>query len=123
MTTYTKQIESTKQLIKRKGQLVTWRSVANGNPTNSNEPWKAGAPVYKNYAAVMVFLPATKDSLYLLRETEIPKGDLIGLMGAVSFKPTLKDVVIRDGKTLSIVSIDEVAPAGETILYTIGFSL
>ena len=62
-----------------------------------------------------------RETIAYLRGTEVPTGSVMGLMGAVNFEPSLKDVVIRDGKELRLENIDVLSPNGKTILYTVVF--
>lgn len=112
------------RLIREKGQSVTWRQLTDGAPADATKPWKPSASVPVNNTVNILFLPIDRVNQRLiqaLRGTEVPIGSLQGLMGAVSFVPHVKDVVIRGGKEMPIVSIDPLAPNGEAILYTIEF--
>lgn len=124
MGQFDRQIATAKRLIAKYGQTCIWRKVANGAPVDSLKPWKPTASETSDNNASIVFLPASRENRELLRYlkgTEIPVGSIQGLMPAVSFEPTLKDVVIRDGKQLRLKSIDPVSPNGEIILYTLEF--
>lgn len=126
MGKFDRQIATAARLIKENGQLVTWRQVTDGTPADSAEPWKPGAPTTVDNSVYIVFLPEDRRDAEFLRAlagTDIPKGKLVGLMAAQSFTPTLKDVVIRDGVTLGVRTLDPLAPNGQIILYTIRFDL
>lgn len=123
MGVYDRQIATAKRLIAASGQSVTWRQLSETTPDDA-KPWNAanGAPL--NHSVSIVFLPINRVNqqlIHALRGTEVPVGILQGLMGAVSFVPSIKDTVIRNGITYNISSIDPIAPNGDVILYTIEF--
>lgn len=126
MARFDRQIELAKRLILKNGQAVTWRQVQDGvaPADRPNEPAVA-APV--NYPGIsIVFLPNNRVNQQLLRAlgaTEVPTGNVYGLMGEVSFTPSIKDVVIRDGAEYRIKAIDTLSPNGQKILYTIDFDV
>lgn len=64
-----------------------------------------------------------RETIAYLRGTEVQNGSVMGYMGAVNFEPSLKDVVIRDGKELRLENIDVLSPNGQTILYTVVFKV
>lgn len=124
MGVYDRQIENAKRQIKQKGQAVTWRIKSNGAPADPSKPWKPSAGTPEDKPVRIVFLPVglqTRKFLRYFEGTEIPTGSLSGLMGAVDFEPAIKDVVIRDGKQLTIRNFDVIAPNGEPILYILEF--
>lgn len=123
MSVYVRQIATAQRLIAKYGQAVTWRQVRNAAPVDPAQPWNVANAAPVNYPVKVVFLPPGGQAQFiaLMKETEIPEGTVQGLMAAVSFKPSVKDVVIRDNVELTIHSIDEIAPNGETILYTVIF--
>lgn len=124
MGQYDRQIASAKRLIAKYGQSVTWRQIRNGGINNAATPWKPGASQVTEQSVQIAFFPYTTENKQLLRHllgTEIPVGSLTGYMSAVNFEPTLKDTVLRDGKILSIKSIDPLAPNGQVIMYTLQF--
>jgi hypothetical protein len=122
MGEYDRSIIRTLAVIKRKGQLVTWRQL-NRTPDIS-EPWKVtSAQVDKTPSVLFLTVnKETRETLHYMRDSnELKDGAVVGLMGAVDFTPALADVVIRNGKQLNIASIDTLAPNGQPILYTIEF--
>lgn len=124
MGVYDRQIQRAKEQIAKKGQLVTWRSLTNGAPADSSKPWKPSAANENDNPVRIVFLPLnleTRKFLSYLKGTEVPTGSLGGLMAAVDFEPAIKDVVIRDGKQLTIRNFDLIAPNGDPILYILEF--
>lgn len=124
MAKFDRQIATAARLIQENGQLVTWRQIVDGAPADSDEPWKPGEQDVTDTAVYIVFLPEDRRGYEFLRAlggTTIPVGNLVGLMAAQSFTPTLKDVVLRDGTELAIRTIDALAPNGDIIMYSIGF--
>lgn len=117
MGVYDRQIALATRLIKAKGQLVTWRQMANGATAT---PWKPGAAVNTDYPTYIVFLPDTREnraSLHYSRESEIIEGDYLGLMLASDFEPTLNAVVLRDSVQMTVKNVTDLAPNGEKIMY------
>jgi hypothetical protein len=116
-------IATAKRLIERNGQKVTWRQFS--EVTNDATPWKptAGEPV--DFPDISIcFLPTDRIGVALLESlanTDLVTGSYYGLMGAVAFEPSVKDVVIRDGKEIRITAVDLLSPNGQKVLYTVQF--
>lgn len=124
MGQFDRQIATALRLIKKNGQPVKWRQIPTTEP-DPLKPWKpvGGAPVDRTVD--ICFLPLdlqNKEFLASLGNTEAAVGSFYGLMGAVSFTPNIKDVVLRDGVLLEIASIDLLSPNGQAILYTVIFN-
>lgn len=124
MGQFDRQIETAKRLIKKNGQLVTWRKLAATTP-DASKPWLVAASTPTDYEDVSIcFLPpgrVTQELIHYIKGSDVTTGNVQGLMAAQAFEPDAKDVVMRDGKTLRIKSIDPLAPNGQSILYTIEF--
>ena len=123
MARFDRAIATAERLIKRNGQAVTWVSV---NRAPSSVAWKQGEAADVEYPVEVCFLPINQQMRqlfhYLRGTSEVPTGSVQGLMrGSVPFEPKLEDVVIRDGETLRIKSIDLLSPNGQRVLYTIEF--
>ncbi len=122
---YDRQVAAAKRLIAAKGQAVTWRRLVDGSPTDPSKPWLPSAATTTDTAVSIVFLPMNRlgyESLTFMRDTEVPEGAYQGLMsGDVTFTPSIKDKVIRDGVQLEILNIDTLAPNGQAIIHTITF--
>lgn len=124
MSRYASMIASAKRLITSYGQVVTWRKLDDGVPTDDDEPWKPVSARTVDISVQMVFLPDDRrgyETLAALAGTDVPRGKLIGYIAQQSFRPSLKDVVIRDGEALAIRNITPISPAGEVIMYTVEF--
>ena len=125
MARFDKAIALSTKLIAKNGQAVTWRVIQDGAPLDPAQPWKPteqAAPV--DHPVTIAFLPLSGDmrkTITRLRGTEVPINSTMGLMAAVDFNPTAKDVVIRDGQEWRIEYIDLLAPNGQKILYTVAF--
>lgn len=123
MAQFDRQIATAKRLIAKYGQTVTWRSVVDG--ANASEPWKPPEAADVDHEVNICFVPVRDNEwrklLTYLKGSEVPGGYLAGIMGQVDFTPSLKDVVIRDGVTLRIASIDVLSPNGQKILYSVEF--
>lgn len=125
MARFDRQVQTAKKLIAKNGQLVKWRIVRDAAPVDSAQPWKptnTATPV--EHDVTICFLTVDKDTyetLSYMEGGEVPMGAVMGLMGAVNFEPSLKDVVIRDGKELRLFNVEELNPNGQTILYTMVF--
>jgi len=126
MGQFDRQIATALRLIAKYGQSVIWNSVADGVAVDPLKPWKPTEAIAVLHPDIKICFVPTNDTqwrklLAYLKGTEVPTGKLAGLMGQVSFEPTLKDVVDRDGTILRITSIDLLSPNGQKILYTIEF--
>lgn len=125
MGVYDDDIASALQMIAESGALVTWRQVVASPPVDPSKPWKPVQPETFNDVDVhIVFLPLSRvgnESKRKAKDGETESGNEQGLMGAVAFEPSTKDVVIRAGRELRILNISKLAPNGEAILYTIEF--
>ena len=123
MGQFDRAIETAKRLIAKNGQTVTWRKLGSTTPDPST-PWKPAADSPTDHTAKIVFLPPGRigqELIRYLKGTEVTTGSVQGLMSAVDFEPSANDVVIRDGNTLRIKSIDLLSPNGQIILYTLEF--
>lgn len=125
MAVYQTLINAAKRMIIKKGQKIEWVSQTNDTPVDLTQQWK-NVPVTKtSYFPTIVFIPNERYGREMFRYfsgSDIPVGNILGYMSWVTFAPSLKDVVIRDGKTLSILSITPYDPNGEgVILYAIEF--
>lgn len=123
MARFDRQIATAIRLIKKNGQLVTWRQLQRTDVVG--KPWEvtAAAPVDRD--VYICFLPVDKDNKefvsYLRGSNEIKIGSVIGLMGNVSFTPDASDLVIRDNKQLEIFNVESLSPNGQIVLYTVEF--
>jgi hypothetical protein len=123
---YGRQIETAKRLIKKYGQLVTWKkSLA---VSDTSEPWKEKLEDEDEETleidVYILFLPVGRintEFQMFFQGTEIIVGNLKGLMANVDFEPNAKDVVIRSGEEIRIKNISPIEPSGIPILYTIEF--
>lgn len=122
MARFDRAIATAQRLIKKNGQTVTWRAIA--DTPNLITPWNPGPRTVTDTSVFMCFLPVdrmTMETFTFMNGTEVAKGSVMGLMGNVSFEPNLKDVVIRDSKELRIANITLLSPNGQKVLYTVVF--
>lgn len=123
MARFDRQIEMAKRLIKKNGQTVTWRQLNETIP-DAGKPWKPESLPGTDYTPEIALFTINKENrqfIHFITGTEAKIGDVYGLMGNVSFEPSLKDIVIRDGVTYRILNIDLLSPNGQKILYTVEF--
>ncbi|UYE91987.1 head closure [Klebsiella phage vB_KmiS-Kmi2C] len=123
MARFDRQVEMAKRLIKKNGQTVTWRQLNETIP-DAGKPWKPESLPGTDYTPEIAFFTINKENrqfIHFITGTEAKIGDVYGLMGNVSFEPSLKDIVIRDGVTYQILNIDLLSPNGQKILYTVEF--
>jgi len=121
---FDRQIQTALKLIKKNGQSVTWRQTP-VTIADANAPWLDAPSTPVDYSPHICFLPIDREGqeyLASLGDTEAVTGSYYGLMGQVSFTPRINDIVIRDGVTLDIKSINLLSPNGQNILYTIIFN-
>lgn len=125
MTIYGGSITRAKASIARKGAVCKWRRY---NKQDGAEPWledESATPAFQEWDVSIVILPydgSVKNMSFSQTEDDVTRFQSYGLMGqTLDFVPQLNDVVIRpDGTTLNVKALDELKPATETVLWTIG---
>ncbi len=124
MGQYDRQIASARRLIAKYGQQVKWQKRENGAPASATEEWKPGPTIVTEYDVQIAFLPDTRmgfEFLSMMAGTEVPTGKIVGYMAApADFTPSLKDTIKRGDEEIGIRTLDQLAPNGQAILYTIG---
>lgn len=125
MARFDRAIKTAERLIEKNGQKIIWRLVKNGAAA-SDTPWKPSELADEDKDAIICFLPIGKESRQLFTfirgQSDVPTGYVMGLMkGSIDFVPSVTDVVIRDGETLRIKSLDLLSPNGQKVLYTMEF--
>lgn len=124
MGEYDRAIATARRLIAKKGQLVIWRRIQNG-PGPVDAPWQDGEQTENDTEVSIAFFPASMSDTArqspvtqsYIKESTVPLTLYVGLMVGQSFKPSLKDVVIRDGAEMRIGAIDPLNPNGTDIIY------
>lgn len=127
MGEYDRPIANALRMIQRKGAACVWRKVI---PPINDDPANPGAGTNQDFPVRIVFFPNNQirlaSSLSMIAKTEVPSGRVMGYMGAVSFVPQMVDRVIGtpygDLGLIDTNGIDELAPNGQTILYTLRFA-
>lgn len=120
MGVFDRQIATAKRLIAKNGQNVKWLIVSNDSPTDAAKPWQVESSKIEKTVRI-AFLPVSlqgSKTKHYSQNGEIHEGSVLAYMGAVDFEPSLKDLIVRDGKNFRILDIDKLSPNGEVILYT-----
>lgn len=128
MARFDRAIAVAQRLIKKNGQLVTWRQVFDPVLTDPLKPWNGGASQSVDYSVYICFVPVfTREDVKTFKyvtANEVQFGKTYGLMaGGISFQPTARDVVVRDGKELRISWLDDLRPNNQSVLFTAEFVL
>jgi len=125
MGAYDSFVATAKRMINEKGQTVEWKSITNNDPATPGVEWEEVPVISVSYYPKVVFLPNERygrEFFRYFKGTDVPVGNLLGYMAKQNFIPSLKDVVIRDGVELPILSFYPYNPNGEgDILYAIEF--
>lgn len=124
--TFDRQIETVRKAIEKYGQKCVWNQPAH---TESADPWKHVDAPPASYDCTIIFLPENMqlaDFIAAVGGTEVKSGRLKGLMvGDVEWTPdpqdTVKRGVLPNSPVLQIDSIEQLAPNGQVIFYTIFF--
>ena len=123
MGQFDRQIATAERLIKKYGQAVIWRQIV--DIPNTDQPWKASAQTTVEQPVTIAFIPMTREykEMFVFKDkTEVTSGFVVGLMkGNIPFTPGPKDVVVRNGKTYDIETLDPLSPNGQQILWTMIF--
>lgn len=126
MARFDSAIALAQRLIKKNGQLVTWKTAQ--KPAPNPTPWNGGpAPLPAIETDVYIcFVTEENDKERLLWQAlanrEVMFGRLPGLMAVKpGLVPSGEDTVIRDGKELRIRSLDVLRPNHQGVLYIIEF--
>lgn len=123
MGVFDRQIATAQRLIEKYGQKVIWNSKLKAD--NAGQPWKPGQAADTPHEVSICFVPKTdrlsRQLIQALTGTEVKVGSLAGLMGVTDFTPSGDDYVTRDGKLLTIDTLDVLNPNGQIVLYTIEF--
>lgn len=124
MGVYDRQRATALRLIAEKGETCVWRKLAATGGTAA----KPASTTPTDNTVKVVFLPIELEylatALTMIKDTEVPAGYMLGLMGAVDFEPSLDDVIIRgagSGEELGLADkngIEVIDPNGEgAVLY------
>ena len=126
MTFPTTQVKTAARLIKKYGQAVVWRQVLDGPLPDATKPWKSGAATTTDFPTFAVFLTSKRVSYAFqqyIASGQVPAGKITCLVsGNLGCVPTLKDLLIRAGRTYSPEYIEPLSPNGVPILYTVWFA-
>ena len=123
MAIYDRQIATATRLIEKYGQTITWRKVGILTP-DATQPWENTNGTTVDYSPKMVFISKWRDQILLkyLKGTDIPTGDITGLMATQSFIPAINDTIVRGSDNYVVKDINTVSPNGTAILYVVTLS-
>lgn len=126
MARFDRAIKTALRLIAKNGEKVKWRVIDDPVSVDPSQPWNPGLATPDDKDVIICFLPIDRqmmETLTFIKNTEVSKGSVMGLMGNVPFSPNLKDVVIRYGVELRIANINVLSPNGQKVLYTVVFQI
>jgi len=120
MARFTNSIATAKRLILRNGVSATLRRFTEGSPTDSSKPWRSGTVTTTDYTAPMVFVPAGANDSYTI-DGRVHQAEIKVLVAAddLTVTPNVKDKVIRGSDSWSLVSVKELNPNDEQILFVL----
>jgi hypothetical protein len=132
MSAFNRQLATAVRLIAKYGASCTWTKRIETAHDNS-KPWKQDQDNATPYTVKMVMLrnkgnsaaPAWAQALiHLMQGTDIPAGKPAALLAAknLTFVPDQTDLVMLNGATMKVESIDPIAPDGLPIIYIIKFA-
>jgi hypothetical protein len=124
MADYSRQIQSAKDSIAKKGMLCQW--VQPAATVESATPWKATDAEPTETDVYIVFLPTGrigKETARALAGKEVQTGDEYGYMASQSFDPAISHFVKKGSKTLRVLAIETLAPAGDPILHILSLAV
>lgn len=121
MAVFSRQQATAAKLIKKNGRQAVLRHFIGA--TDPTKPWVQLPDTFVDLDVTIVVFPYTADSKHTAewakKDGDIMTGLSQALMTSKTVRPVLNDLMIFGGKTYSILNIDELAPNGEPILYTI----
>ena len=124
MGTYDRQVATAERLIREKGKPVQVVRQTTTQP-DPDQPWLPGEPTTTIDDAYGVFLNFNRKDMETLSKmqgaSEIQVSDRKVLLAAaaVTASPTTTDLLRDEDGDWSIESVQELAPNGESILYTL----
>ena len=101
-----------------------WYSIAVAIPSDPNNPWEIPQSSTDPSDVRIFFFSDNKENKRFqeyIPTNDVDMGVIRGLMYKTTFEPKKKDVVLWQGKELTVVHIDETRPVDDTILYDIRF--
>jgi hypothetical protein len=123
MGKFDRAVATAQRLISENGQSVLWRQISAGAAVGT--PWGDATVTTIDYTVNMVFFPdtmANHEWLATRPQDGIPRGGVVGLFTTALFIPTVNDVVVRNGKNMTVVSVDQLSPNGQAIYYEVRFN-
>lgn len=110
------------RIIDKYGEKTVLRQIRDAAPINSDMPWIPNGNILPvDNEVTIAFLPDKKENRYSqqlgisrMNQTDnMPEGYIVGYMGPVNFVPNLKDLVLREGRWLTIDRMEEIKPNTE----------
>lgn len=123
MAVYDRMKDAANRLIEKYGKQTYLRQIRDAAPLNSDQPWIPGGNITSvDRPVTIAFLPDKKENRYSqqlgisrMNQTDhMPEGYIVGYMGPVDFTPNLKDLILKDGRYLTIDRLEEVRPNDES---------
>lgn len=118
MQVFQRQIKTAHKLIAKFGQNVNLVKIK--ETEDSDNPYLMATHEIEKHVVKMCFLPTRREDFKTLsfdKDSENYQGAVLAYFTSQTIRPVLKDYIERDGKTLRILSIDEINPNGESCLY------
>ena len=117
MARFDRSIQTAIRLIAKNGGPATYKQAV--KVTNPAKPWEQTTTVAEHDVTVCV-LPmdgGSAKSIGYMKDSEVPAGAALCLMGAVDFDVDLTGVIVAFGKTYAIDKFTLLAPNGQKVLY------
>jgi hypothetical protein len=103
---------------------VVWKSIGNDIVADPDKPFITTMGVTTEYPVKMVFYSPNlvrAKNLQFMQFSEVQDGRINGLMYAYNFTPTLKDIVVFNGRERVLVTVDVIQPVDKVLLYDMEF--
>lgn len=105
---------------------ANWKVIQNDTVPDPEKPWEIIRGTATLIPVKIVFVQDTLEDRQLLRYlkgTEANVGQVNGIMYHTDFAPSLKDIVLWQGRELTISAIDPIQPFDTPIVYLLEFGL
>ena len=119
MGVYDRQLAAATRGIKKWGRHVTWRRRIATALADPLKPWEKSSDTIIEVPVQILFEfddLEDRQLIHYLKNTEVQRGLVNGMMHVVDFEPTTTDTVLSNGIELVIATLDVLQP-GDIILY------